>query len=101
MTCGRSSGVERLLPKQNVVGSIPIARSNKINYLRRFGKLDFCLAPRQPLTKTVSTTSAGRFSDVLCMAPLQDFNMRQQAAAQRLGASITGRVVRSTNAGTL
>lgn len=25
---GRSSGVEHLLPKQNVVGSIPIARSN-------------------------------------------------------------------------
>ena len=33
-TCGRSSVVEHLLPKQNVVGSIPIARSNRRFNLR-------------------------------------------------------------------
>ena len=32
---GRSSVVERQLPKLNVVGSIPIARSNRFNDLRR------------------------------------------------------------------
>ena len=31
---GRSSGVERQLPKLNVVGSNPIARSNFFNHLR-------------------------------------------------------------------
>jgi hypothetical protein len=31
--CGRSSAVERQLPKLDVVGSIPIARSNLFNDL--------------------------------------------------------------------
>ena len=39
---GRSSVVERQLPKLSVVGSIPIARSNKIKYLMHSGLYSCC-----------------------------------------------------------
>lgn len=44
--CGCSSVVERQLPKLNVVGSIPIARSNIFNGLEKFSVIwrQFCLS---------------------------------------------------------